>query len=206
MDSFLRGHVLAFAAFGGVPRVLFYDNLKSAVIERVDHPSGCAIRFNTDLLAFAGAHRYEPRPVGVARGNEKGRVERSIRYIRDNFFAARIFTDLDDLNAKAQLWCEGPASCRPWPEDSRLTVRQAFTLEQASLMSLPEHDYPVAERVEVHVGKTPYVRFDLNDYSIPHTHVRRTLSGAGRARSGSKLKQPGRGIRTVKASQPSGQR
>jgi hypothetical protein len=176
MDSFLRGHVLAFAAFGGVPRVLLYDNLKSAVIERVDHPSGCAIRFNTDLLAFAGAHRYEPRPVAVARGNEKGRVERSIRYIRDNFFAARIFTDLDDLNAQAQDWCEDPASCRPWPEDSRLTVRQAFTLEQASLMSLPEHDYPVAERVEVHVGKTPYVRFDLNDYSIPHTHVRRTLT------------------------------
>ena len=55
MDSFLRGHVQAFAAFGGVPRVVLYDNLKSAVIERVDHPSGCAIRFNTDLLAFAGA-------------------------------------------------------------------------------------------------------------------------------------------------------
>jgi transposase len=176
MDSFLRGHVLAFAAFGGVPRVLLYDNLKSAVIERVDHPSGCAIRFNTDLLAFAGAHRYEPRPVAVARGNEKGRVERSIRYIRDNFFAARIFTDLDDLNAQAQLWCEGPASDRPWPEDTRLTVRQAFTLERPGLMSLPEHDYPVAERVEVHAGKTPYVRFDLNDYSIPHTHVRRTLT------------------------------
>ena len=161
MDSFLRGHVLAFAAFGGVPRVLLYDNLKSAVIERVDHPSGCAIRFNTDLLAFAGAHRYEPRPVAVAR---------------DNFFAARIFTYLDDLNAQAQLWCEGPASDRPWPEDTRLTVRQTFTLERPSLMSLPEHDYPVAERVEVHAGKTPYVRFDLNDYSIPHTHVRCTLT------------------------------
>ena len=75
MDSFLRGHVLAFAAFGGVARVLLYDNLKSAVIERV----GDAIRFNADLLAFAAAHRYEPRPVAVARGNEKGRIERSIR-------------------------------------------------------------------------------------------------------------------------------
>ena len=81
MDSFLRGHVLAFAAFGGVARVLLYDNLKSAVLERV----GDAIRFHPDLLAFAAAHRYEPRPVAVARGNEKGRVERSIRYIRDNF-------------------------------------------------------------------------------------------------------------------------
>ena len=72
MDSFLLGHVLAFAAFAGVARVLLYDNLKSAVIERVDHASGSAIRFNADLLAFAAAHRYEPRPVAVARGNDRG--------------------------------------------------------------------------------------------------------------------------------------
>ena len=176
MDSFLRGHVLAFAAFGGVARVLLYDNFKSAVLERVDHPSGTAIRFHPDLLAFAAAHRYEPRPVAVARGNEKGRVERSIRYIRDNFFAARSFTDVDDLNTQAQAWVAGPASDRRWPEDDRLTVRQAGQAEQPSLMGLPEHDYPVAERLEVHAGKTPYVRFDLNDYSIPHTHVRRTLT------------------------------
>ena len=167
---------MAFAAFGGVARVLLYDNLKSAVLERVDHPSGTAIRFHPDLLAFAAAHRYEPRPVAVARGNEKGRVERSIRYIRDNFFAARVFTDVDDLNAQAQVWCEGPACDRRWPEDDRLTVRQAGLVEQPGMMKLPEHDYPVAERLEVHAGKTPYVRFDLNDYSIPHTHVRRTLT------------------------------
>jgi len=172
MDSFLRGHVLAFAAFGGVARVLLYDNLKSAVLERV----GDAIRLHPDLLAFAAAHRYEPRPVAVARGNEKGRVERSIRYIRDNFFAARTFTDVDDLNAQALAWCEGPACDRRWPDDDRLSVRQAAQAERPSLMKLPEHDYPVAERLEVHAGKTPYVRFDLNDYSIPHTHVRRTLT------------------------------
>jgi transposase len=176
MDSFLRGHVLAFAAFGGVARVLLYDNLKSAVLERVDYASGSAIRFHPDLLAFAAAHRYEPRPVAVARGNEKGRVERSIRYIRDNFFAARTFTDVDDLNAQAQVWCEGDACDRRWPEDDRMTVRQAGQVEQPSLMKLPEHDHPTAERVQVHAGKTPYVRFDLNDYSIPHTHVRRTLT------------------------------
>ena len=176
MDSFLRGHVLAFQAFGGVPRVLLYDNLKSAVIERVDHPSGSAIRFNADLLAFAAAYRFEPRPVAVARGNEKGRVERSIRYIRDNFFAARTFTDLEDLNAQAQAWCEGAACDRRWPEDDQLTVRQALAAEQPLLMKLPANNYAAAERVQVHAGKTPYVRFDLNDYSIPHTHVRRTLT------------------------------
>ena len=85
MANFLRGHVGAFDSFAGVPRVLLYDNLKSAVLERV----GQAIHFNPTLLELAAHYRFEPRPVAVARGNEKGRVERAIRYIRDSFFAAR---------------------------------------------------------------------------------------------------------------------
>ncbi|WP_425199442.1 Mu transposase domain-containing protein, partial [Paraburkholderia tuberum] len=44
------------------------------------------------------------------------------------------------------------------------------------LLALPENPYPVEETLAVKVGKTPYIRFDLNDYSIPHTHVRRTLT------------------------------
>ena len=81
MENFLRGHVGAFEMFAGLPRVLLYDNLKSAVLER----QGDAIRFHPTLLEFAGHYRFEPRPVAVSRGNEKGRVERAIRYIRDSF-------------------------------------------------------------------------------------------------------------------------
>jgi transposase len=176
MDSFLRGHALAFVAFAGVPRVLLYDNLKSAVLERVDHPSGSAIRFNPMLLALAGHYRFEPRPVAPARGNEKGRVERAIGYIRDSFFAGRTFTDLDDLNAQARVWCLGTAADRRWREDSAASVRQAFEAERAKLLALPPHEFALGQRVAVTVGKTPYVRFDLNDYSVPHTHVRRTLA------------------------------
>jgi transposase len=171
LDSFLRGHVEAFIAFGGVARVILYDNLKSAVLERV----GDAVRFNPALLAFAAHHCCEPRPVVIARGNEKGRVERSIRYIRGAFFAARQFTDPDDLNAQARIWCEGQASDRRWPEDGAMSVREAFEAERASLLALPEREFALGERLAVGVGKTPYVRFDLNDYSVPHTHVRRTL-------------------------------
>ena len=172
MDSFLRGHALAFAAFGGCSRVALYDNLKSAVLER----QGDAIRFNPALLAFAGHYRFEPRPVAVARGNEKGRVERAIRYVRDSFFAARPFTDLGDLNAQAGVWCTEQAGSRRWPQDTRLSVGQAFEIERASLLALPDREFALGERVAVVVGKTPYVRFDLNDYSVPHTHVRRTLA------------------------------
>ena len=171
MDSFLRGHVEAFAALG-LARVLLYDNLKSAVLER----QGDAIRFNPALLALAGHYRFEPRPVAPARGNEKGRVERAIRYVRDSFFAARAFSDLADLNAQARAWCEGQAADRRWPQNHRLSVRQAFQAERANLLALPQHDFALGERVPVTVGKTPYVRFDLNDYSVPHTHVRRTLT------------------------------
>ena len=67
LGSFLRGHAEAFSAWGGCPRVILYDNLKSAVLERQSD----AIRFNPQLLAFATHYRFEPRPVAVGRGNEK---------------------------------------------------------------------------------------------------------------------------------------
>jgi transposase len=172
MENFLRGHVAAFEAFGGVARVLLYDNLKSAVLER----QGEAIRFHPTLLALAGHYRFEPRPVAVARGNEKGRVERAIRYIRDHFFAARSFQDLADLNAQADTWCRGPAADRPCPEDRSRRVGEVFAEEQPRLIGLPDTPFPTEERTEVKAGKTPYVRFDLNDYTVPHTHVRRLLT------------------------------
>jgi len=172
MENFLRGHVAAFQAFQGVPRVLLYDNLKSAVLER----RGDAIRFHPTLLSFAGHYRYEPRPVAVARGNEKGRVERAIRYVRDSFFAARSFIGLDDLNAQAEAWCTGVAADRRCPAEPARTVREVFAEEITHLMKLPDNPAPLLERVEVRVGKTPYVRFDGNDYSVPHTHVQCTLT------------------------------
>ena len=162
MASFLRGHVAAFTAWNGVPRVLLYDNLKSVVLDR----RGDAIRFHPTLLGFAGHYRYEPRPVAVARGNEKGRVERAIRYVRDGFFAGRSFTDLDDLNAQAEAWCNGPAADRRCPDEPDRTVREVFAEEAARLLPLPDNPAPLLEHVAVTVGKTPYVRFDLNDYSV----------------------------------------
>ncbi len=171
MENFIRGHVAAFHSWKGIPKVLLYDNLKSAVLER----QGEAIRFHPTLLALSAHYCFEPRPVAVARGNEKGRVERSIRYIRDNFFAARSWRDVDDLNAQAQAWYEGPASQRRCPDQTE-SVQNAFEREQSALIQLPDDAFTQEERVEVSVGKTPYARFDLNDYSVPHIHVRKSLT------------------------------
>src|SRR5450631_2694127 len=172
MENFLRGHVGAFAAWNAVPRVILYDNLRSAVLER----RGDAIRFHPTLLDFAGHYRYEPRPVAVARGNEKGRVERAVRYVRDGFFAGRQFADVEDLNAQADEWCQGATADRRCPDQDSLTVREVFAQEAPYLLKLPDNPYPVVEQVAVSVSKTPYVRFDKNDYSVPHSHVRRSLT------------------------------
>ena len=169
--SFLDAHVQAFAHFTAVPRVCLYDNLRSAVLER----SGDAIRFNPTLLELAAWYRFQPRPVAVARGNEKGRVERAIRFVRDRFFAARRYTDIADLNAQALRWCIEEAAARPCPEDRTRSVRECFDEERPRLLALPASPFPSEERIAVRVPKTPYARFDWNDYSVPHTHVRRTL-------------------------------
>ena len=106
-----------------------------------------------------------PRPVAPARGNEKGRVERFIRFARQSFFSARRFRDLDDLNDQADAWCRTRAAERPCPEDPQRTVAEVFAEERAHLIELPDNPFPCEERVEVQVGKTPYIRFDTNDLS-----------------------------------------
>lgn len=172
LENFLRGHVAAFTQWNGLPRVLLYDNLKAAVLER----QGDAIRFHPTLLALSAHYRFEPRPVAIARGNEKGRVERAIRYIRDNFFPARTWQDLEDLNAQASHWCQAVSAQRRCPGNDELSVQEAFVQEQPRLLALPDTAFPTDERVPARARKQPYVRFDRNDYSIPHTHVHKLLT------------------------------
>ncbi len=171
MPSFLRGHVESFLFFEAVPRVVLYDNLRSAVLER----EGDAVRFHPTLLELAGHYRFEPRACAPYRPNEKGRVERAIQDVRDNFFAARAFSSVAELNAQARAWCVEIAGERRVPDQKDKTVEAAFVEDRAAMVPIPADAFPAEERLEVRVGKTPYVRFDKNDYSVPHTHVQRTL-------------------------------
>ncbi len=171
LESFLRGHVEAFQTWRGVPRTLVYDNLRSAVLER----AGTAIRFPR-LLELAGHYHFAPRPSTPGRGNEKGKVERQIQYLRHAFVAARTFVDVDDLNAQFRRWRDEIAHQRPHPEQRDRIVANVLTEEQPRLLPLPAHPFETEVMRMVVSGKTPYVRFDRNSYSIPHTHVRRPLT------------------------------
>jgi transposase len=171
MESFLGGHDRAFKDFDGVPRVLLYDNLRSVVLER----RGDAIHFHPRLLELCAHYHFAARPCQVRAGNQKGRVERVIRYIRESFFAARTFSSLEDLNRQALQWRDREAHGRPWPGGEHRTVAEAFAEERPRLLPLPAHRFDSDLLIPIRSGKTIYVRFDLNDYSIPPEAVGRQL-------------------------------
>ncbi len=152
--------------FGGAPRQILYDNLKSVVLERV----GEHVRFHPSVLEFASHYHFVPRPCAPYRPNEKGIVERMIQYVRGSFFEGRSFTDVDDLNEQLDAWVEQCAHQRAHPRDEeRRTVGALLEAERERLLPLPAHA-PSTHRMEaLRSGKLPYLRFDTNDYSIPHT-------------------------------------
>ncbi len=171
-NSFLLGHVHAFNDFEGVPRINLYDNLRSAVIER----HGQAVHFHPRLLELAAHYHFEPRACTPARGSEKGAVERTIRYIRDSFFAARTITTLERLNQEALAWRDQVALERRWPGGDHKTVAEAFAEEKPLLLPLPHNPFDTDQMISVRARKIIYIHFDLNDYSIPPDCVEQSLS------------------------------
>ncbi len=172
LENLLRAHVEAFQQFQGSPRTILYDNMRSVVLERYQNQ----VRLHPRLLELAAHYHFAAHPCRPARGNEKGRVERVIRFIRESFFAARPFTTLEDFNRQAHLWRDEVAHRRPWPQDDSRIVAEAFREEQPRLLPLPAHPLETDRLLPIHSGKTIYVRFDLNDYSIPPTAVGRALT------------------------------
>ena len=171
VSSFLAAHVRAFSDLG-IARTLLYDNLRSAVLAR----RGEAVHLHPRLLELSAHYHFQPRFCAVGRGNEKGRVERAIQYVRHSYFAARPFTSLSDFNRKALVWRDEVAHARPWPGGDHITVGQAWEQERPRLLPLPENAADTDQILTVRSQKTPYVRFDLNDYSLPPQAVGRELT------------------------------
>lgn len=172
IESLLLGHVHAFKDWGAVPRIVLYDNMKSVVSERYRD----AVHFHPRLLELCAHYHFEARPCRPARGNEKGRVERAIQYIRQSFFAARSFAGTEDLNRQARIWRDEVAHRRVWPGNDSRTVSEVFAQEKPRLLPLPENDFDTDLVRPIRSDKTIYVRFDQNDYSIPPGAVRKQLT------------------------------
>lgn len=176
MGRWLEAHNLAFAYFRGAPGTALYDNLKSAVLERV----GRAKRFHPTMLDMAAWYRFEAYPVNIGKGEEKGGVESGVKFVKNSFMpeiraSGLVGISLNELNKLGLEWCVVTGGNRPWKRSSSYRVSDALEKERPYLTPLPSEPFPAATEKPVRVGKTPYIRFDRNDYSVPHTAVRRTL-------------------------------
>jgi transposase len=171
MENFMRGHIHAFEDWKGIPRTLLFDNLRSVVTER----RGDNIHFNPRFVEMQSHYHFNAKLCQVRAGNQKGGVERAIRYIRESYFAARTFTTLEDFNNQALVWRDNIANTRKCPDGDSRTVAEAFAEEQQRLMPLPVNRFDTSHIVHVRSAKTIYIRFDTNDYSIPPQAVGKQL-------------------------------
>jgi transposase len=170
--SLLRSLARAAQHFGGSCRQWLFDNPKIVVLGRV----GDAVRFHPLLLDFAGRMFVQPRVCAVRKANQKGRVERAIRYVRDRFLAAREISTVEQGNREFNEFINGLALDRPHPTIPNRTVRECFEQERAVLLAPPPALPPTDLVKPAPVDKTAFVRFDLNAYSVPPAHVLETLT------------------------------
>lgn len=105
----LRCHQHALHFFGGVPREVLHDNLKTAVLDRDMHGS---VHWHPRYLDFAHYYGFTPRACQPYRAQTKGKVESGVKYVRRNFWLGRHFVDLADLNRQVQLWLDTVANVR----------------------------------------------------------------------------------------------
>lgn len=170
MQTVLRCHMAAFAAIGGVPHEILYDRMKTAVIgETVG-----SIVYNRALIDFARHYGYQPKACRPYRAKTKGKVERPFRYIREDFFLARSFRNLDDLNAQLRHWLDTVANPR-LHATTRRVVNEAFAEEKPDLKTLPLAPFRSVLRLERRVSHEGMVSVGGNLYSVPDATRKRVV-------------------------------
>ena len=160
-DWFLRGHQHAFEYFGGVPREIVHDNLKSAVIGR---DSAGRVVWNERYLDFATYSGFAPHACQPYRPQTKGKVERSIGYVRQNFWCGLHFSDLADLNAQALEWMNDIATPRVHGTTGAIPFER---LAQEALQGLPLQRFDISIKSERYASRDCLVSYDGNFYSVP---------------------------------------
>ncbi len=140
MEFFLSAHQRAFEFFGGTPKTVMVDNLKSAVLKRI---VGQSPVFNPRYLAFAKHYHFEIKACGVAKGNEKGRVENAVGYIKKNFLRGLAISSLEALNIDAHDWMNTIANVRLHGTTQKVPVQVFDDIEKASLGTWKKKIVPI---------------------------------------------------------------
>jgi hypothetical protein len=173
VHSLVRSLVRASSYFSGLTRQWLFDNPKTVVLER----RGDVVRYHPILLDLSATLHVQPRLCAVRKPNQKGAVERAVRYLKERFFAARHIHSIEQGNEQLLRFIEEVSSMRRHPVHPERTVLEVFEQEEKPhLLQLPEV-LPVTEQVlPVAVDKTAFVRFDTNRYSVPPDYACKTLT------------------------------
>ena len=161
LEFFLEGHIEAYREMGGVARRHRYDNIKTVVIERSPE-----LKFNAQFLDFARHFGFSIHLCNPYRANEKGRIERALRDLRD-FLRVNTFQDLNELNRKVSLW--RTERNQKIHRSTQKTPLEA--LKEETLKVLPAIPYRPYRVVLASVSKTGFVEFETNRYSVPSSYA-----------------------------------
>jgi transposase len=172
IESLRRSLIRASAFFGGSPRKWLFDNAKTVVLER----AGEAIRFHPKLLDLAAQMHVQPALCAPRRPQEKGKVERAIRYLKDRFFPARTFHSAPHGNAQLLDFFDKVAHQRPHPRWPERRVIDVFEEEKPRLLSLPSPLPEIEMVAPIPVDKSAFVKLDTNRYSVPSIYADGTLT------------------------------
>jgi transposase len=163
MGTFLRCMERGLAFFGGSTEVDIFDNMKTVVQSH----TATATVFNPKFVQYATARGFSPRACNVRRGNEKGRVERPIGFVRDRFWLGRRFKDLADLNAQAFAWRDRFANGRVHEATGKVPALVFEHEEKSKLRPVTDRTFDTDDVFSAHVTKTFRVTYDRNHYSVP---------------------------------------
>ena len=171
LQTVLRCHVAAFEALGGAPAEVLYDRMRMAVTG--EDTEGVVV-FNKSLIELGRHYGFLPRACRPYRAKTKGKVERPFRYIREDFFLARSFRDLDDLNTQFRQWLDGVANARTHATTQRV-VSEHFADERPSLQPLPAGPFQAVLRLDRRITREGMVSVDGNLYSVPDLTRKRAV-------------------------------
>jgi transposase len=172
MEHFLACHQHAFEFFGGIPQKVMVDNLKSAVLQRA---LGEAPVFNAKYLDFATHTGFTIVPCNVGKGNEKGRVENGVGYVKKNFLAGLELPDFSALNPAARHWLDTVANVRLHGE-TRHKPTDLWHKERPTLRPLPPHPFDIATVSQVRASRQFRITLDTNRYSVPAHYAGQALT------------------------------
>ena len=171
-EAFLLGHVQAFRHFGGIPRRISYDNLKTAVQQILQ---GRKREEQTTFTRFRSHYLFESRFCTPGQGHEKGGVESDVGYVRRNFLVPMPqVADFDELNRLlATACCEDDQRII---ERSDKAIGERWQMEQPHLQPLPTHPFACCISREVTLNGYGQVTFETNRYSVPVDKARKQLT------------------------------